>query len=133
MSRVPIPSVTPTPTTFTAAWGLAKTQCLDGLPDEDRKRFQFSTADDARVAIRDAQTLYDNSHKHGKVWGCVTALVHGLESYGRAIDAFVNTTPLVLAPLRGTIRVFMKACQASTTKQLCYRRSNGFSYRRSAT
>ena len=129
----PSPAPTPTPTTFIAAWELAQTQCLDGLSDEDRKLFQFSTADDARVAIKDAQNLYDNSQKPGKVWGCVNALVDGLESYGRAIDVFVNTAPLFLAPFWGTIRVFMKVCQASTTKQLCYRRDNGFFYRRSTT
>lgn len=104
-------AVAPPPTTFAAAWDLAKTQCLDGLSNEDKKLFEFSTADDARVAIKDAQTLYDKEHKHGRVWACVNALVTGLDAYSSAINVFVNTAPLFLAPIWGTVRVFMKVCQ----------------------
>ena len=113
------PPPTAAPTTFAAAWDLAKIQCLDGLSDEDKQLFEFSTADDARVAIKDAQALYDKDHKHGRVWGCVNALVGGLETYGRAVDTFVSTTPLFLAPVWGTVRVIMKVCDFCGTATGC--------------
>ena len=99
------PSVAPT--TFATAWDVAKTAFV-GLSDEDRQLFEFTTADDARLAVKDAQTLYDKEHKHRKVWRCINAIVAGVETYAMAMDVFVNTSPLFLAPIWGTVRILMQ-------------------------
>ena len=88
---------------------------MAGLSTEDQKLFQFTTADDARVAIKDAQSLYDKDHKHGAVWQAVNSFLNGVENYGKAIDVFVSTAPLFLAPVWGTVRVFIKVREICLT------------------
>ncbi|RFU35207.1 hypothetical protein B7463_g1158, partial [Scytalidium lignicola] len=93
------------------AWDLARAQYLDRLSKHDRQQLEIATVDDVKQEILNLEKWYASKYRGKPIMKCLQILVVSLDSYGKAIDVFVNTSPLFLAPIWGTIRLLLQAVQ----------------------
>ncbi|KAF1998479.1 hypothetical protein P154DRAFT_439146 [Amniculicola lignicola CBS 123094] len=95
----------------TQPWEVAKARFLEGLSQEEVRRFKNATLENL---FYDASATQKKHAKGSRTWVIqerITSLVDGIQDYGKALDVFSNTYPLVLCPLWGSIRVVLHIAQ----------------------
>ncbi|PVH79019.1 hypothetical protein DL98DRAFT_421132 [Cadophora sp. DSE1049] len=89
------------------AWGLAKARFLSDLDPSERDIFNNATLENLFYTTSNADR--DDAEKsHVRVVATkLGPLVSAIESYGKALDTFVQIAPLYLSPIWGSIRVLL--------------------------
>ncbi|KAJ4336307.1 hypothetical protein N0V87_005458 [Didymella glomerata] len=88
-------------------WEAAKSKFLLGLSEDEVKRFEEATPENlfygASVIIKD----HINGSRAWRLQERLASFTDALDDYGKALDVFVNTSPLILSPLWGSLRVLI--------------------------
>jgi hypothetical protein len=91
----------------TQPWEAARESFYEGLLPHERDLYSNATLENI---FHDASSS-QNSHIRGsRTWRLqerLAPLVESLEEYGKAMDVFVNTCPLILSPLWGSLRLVL--------------------------
>ena len=98
----------PGPLATVDAWTRARDRYTEDLSDEERDLYNKATIEnifyDASAAEKTHQAKSSTRQFATQRLG---PLLYAIAEYGKAIDVFANTSPLVLCPLWGSIRVVL--------------------------
>jgi hypothetical protein len=93
----------------TDPWEVAKDRYLSDLTDDERRAFENATVENLFYSASAAQKLHQDSSKSRAAATKLRLVVSAIENYGKAIDIFSATSPLILSPLWGSIRILLIA------------------------
>lgn len=96
----------------TQPWEDAKNKFLEGLSDEEIKRFKNATLENL---FYDASASQKKYARGSRVWAMqerITSLVDGVDEYAKALDVYSNAYSLILCPIWGSIRVVLHVSQS---------------------
>ena len=94
------------------AWNRALQRFTNDL-DEDEKRMYFqATPETILYDASAAEKIHAQDSKSRDVLRRIQPCIESIEDYGRALDVFANTYPLVMSPLWGSIRVILYVNQS---------------------
>jgi len=91
----------------TQPWKLAKQKFCQGLSLQEARRYEAATPENL---FCDASCAQRQQSRGSRVWRLqerLFPLIDSIEEYGKAMDVFVNTCPLIMSPLWGSIRVIL--------------------------
>ena len=89
------------------AWRRALERFTDDL-DEDEKRIYFQASPETILYDASAkEKMHGQGSKSRRVLEKIQPCIESIEDYGRALDVFANTYPLVMSPLWGSIRIIL--------------------------
>lgn len=92
----------------TQPWEAAKARFLEGLSPEEVKEFQEATLENLFYSASAAQKKHGQRSKSWIWQERLASFASGIEDYGKALDVFPNMSPMVLAPLWGSVRVVLQ-------------------------
>ena len=91
----------------TQPWEAARERMCQGLLPHEQSLYSNATLENL---FYDASSSQKNHARGSRIWRLqerLAPLVESLEEYGKAMDVFVNTYPLVLSPLWGSLRLIL--------------------------
>jgi hypothetical protein len=92
----------------TQPWEAAKARFLQGLSAAEVKKFKEATLENL---FYDASATQKQHARGSKSWVWqqrLASLVDGIDDYGKALDVFPNMSPMILAPIWGSLRVVLQ-------------------------
>jgi hypothetical protein len=92
----------------TQPWETAKARFLEGLTPEEVKRFQEATLENLFYSASAVQKQHVQGSKSWVWQERLASFVDGIDDYGKALDVFPNISPMVLAPIWGSVRVVLQ-------------------------
>lgn len=98
----------PGPLPSADAWTRARDRYTEDLSDQERELYNKATIDNIFYDASAAEKIHRATSSTRKfVSQRLGPLLDGIAEYGKAIDVYANTSPLVLCPLWGSIRVIL--------------------------
>lgn len=94
----------------TEPWENAKANFLRGLSPEDAARFNAATPENLFYDASTAQKKHAERSRSWLMQERVSSLVDAINDYGKALDVYSNSYPLILSPIWGSIRIVLQVC-----------------------
>ncbi|KAH6629410.1 hypothetical protein C7974DRAFT_185964 [Boeremia exigua] len=91
----------------TQPWERAQKRFLDGLSDGERHLYEDASLENIFYDASAEQKRFARGSRASRLLDLLSPIIESIEDYGKAMDVFVNTAPLVLSPLWGSIRVLI--------------------------
>lgn len=98
----------------TQPWEAAKTRFLQGLSEDEIKLFKEAGPENLFYG---ASALVKDHVSGSRTWRLqerLASFADALDDYGKALDVVVNTSPLILSPLWGSLRVLIHVSYSSS-------------------
>jgi hypothetical protein len=88
---------------ITGPWQVARSRYLAKLDDEERTVFNEATIENLYYDTSNTDKADKVNSKTRKITNAIQPLVHRIEEYGKAMDAYANIAPNFLAPIWGSL------------------------------
>lgn len=95
----------------TQPWEAAKARFLDGLSDHEIKLYKDATLENLFYNASSSQKKHARGSRIWRLQKRLSPFIDSLEDYGKAMDVYVNTAPLILSPLWGSLRIILLVSQ----------------------
>jgi hypothetical protein len=99
----------------TQPWETARARFLDGLSPQETNLYEDATLENIFYDTSSAHKQYTAGSRSSRLLDFLAPLLESLEDYGKAMDVFVNTQPLILSPLWGGLRVILQVSHTTRT------------------
>ncbi len=93
----------------TQPWEAARARFLEGLQPHEISIYANATLENLFYDADISQRSHALGSRSWRLQERLAPLTESLEDYGKAMDVYVNTCPLVLSPLWGSLRVILLA------------------------
>jgi hypothetical protein len=91
----------------TQPWEAAKERLREGLLPHEQSLYSSATLENLFYDASSSQKTHARGSRIWRLQERLAPLVESLEEYGKAMDVFVNTYPLILSPLWGSLRLVL--------------------------
>ena len=89
------------------AWTRAKDRFIGDLSEDEKKLYHQATPEAILYEVSAIDKRHQDGSRSRKVLEKMQGFVNGVEQYGKALDVYANTYPLVMSPLWGSFRVIL--------------------------
>lgn len=93
-------------------WLIARDRFLEDSMPEEKLLFTYANVENLYYSTSNAERDDRNSSKMRGIAQTLQPLVDAIQDYGKAMDVYANTYPLILSPLWGSIRVLLVLAQS---------------------
>ncbi|KAF2995372.1 hypothetical protein E8E13_003624 [Curvularia kusanoi] len=101
----------------TQPWETAKLRFFANLSPQEISLYENASLENL---FYDASSIQRKHARGSRIWRLqerMTPLIDSIEDYGKAMDVFVNTCPLIMSPLWGSIRVVLLVSEAASFQE----------------
>ena len=88
-------------------WETAKARFLDGLSLHEVKLYENATLENIFYDASSRQKQHAVGSRSWRLQERMSSLTQSIDEYGKALDVFVNTYPLIMSPMWGALRVVL--------------------------
>jgi hypothetical protein len=101
----------------TRPWETAKGRFLENLSPNEVRVYETATLENLFYDASNNQKSHGRGSRIWRLQERLSPLIDSVEDYGKAMDVFVNTCPLVMSPLWGSIRVILLVRQTPADRR----------------
>ena len=106
------------------AWTRARNRFVEDLSENEKHLFFQATPETVLYEASALNKRHESSSKSRHFAERIQGFVASVEQYGKALDVFVNTYPLVMSPLWGSFRIVLIV--SALDGLICLQGSPGF-------
>ena len=89
------------------AWTRARDRFVQDLSESEQRLFFQASAESVLYSVSAANRIHEEQSSMRKILAKIQPFVSAVEQYGKALDVYANTYPLVMGPLWGSIRIVL--------------------------
>ena len=89
------------------AWTRARDRFIEDLTEDEKRVYFQATPETIFYDASAAEKVNVSTSKSRSALKKLQPLVEAIEQYGKALDVYANTYPLVMSPLWGSLRIVL--------------------------